>query len=68
MGGTPILLKVRLAFGTYPVGYIFKSPPLPGTLRQEWLSKGLLEVVDDKNPENRTEKDKPKELGRKRLR
>ena len=43
----PITLRVRLAFGAYPVGWIFTSPPLAGTLRQDWLSKGLLEVIDE---------------------
>lgn len=47
----PILLRVRLAFGSYPVGYIFKSPPLAGTLRQDLLSKGFLEVIDEVVPE-----------------
>ena len=47
----PITLRVRLAFGAYPVGWIFKSPPLAGTLRQDWLSKGLLEVIDGEEPE-----------------
>jgi hypothetical protein len=40
-----MLLRVRLAFAQYPVGYVFQSPPLPGTLRQEWLNRGFLEVV-----------------------
>ena len=47
MSGTPVLLRVRLAFGDYPVGYVFRSPPLPGTVRQEWLQRGYLEVVPD---------------------
>ena len=47
----PITLRVRLAFGAYPVGWIFTSPPLAGTLRQDWLSKGLLEVIDEEQPE-----------------
>lgn len=47
---SPMLLRVRLAFAQYPVGYIFQSPPLPGTLRQEWLNRGFLEVVPEDKP------------------
>lgn len=52
----PVTLRVRLAFGSYRVGYLFKSPPLPGTLRQDWISRGLVEVV----PEETATKDKRK--------
>ncbi len=52
---TPLLLRVKLAFSDYPVGYLFKSPPLPGTLRQEWISRGYLELVDEEREEKKPE-------------
>jgi hypothetical protein len=56
---TPLLLRVKLAFSDYPVGYLFKSPPLPGTLRQEWISRGYLEVMDEEEkPEVPEEREK----------
>ncbi len=51
MSISPMLLRVRLAFGMYSVGYVFKSPPLPATLREELMGKGFLEVVDEKPAE-----------------
>ena len=68
MSRTPILLRVRLAFDTYPVGYLFHSPPLPGTLRQEWLSRGYLEELREEKSEAKADVSKPKEIGRKRMR
>lgn len=67
MSGIPVLLRVRLAFENYPVGYVFHSPPLPGTLRQEWISRGFLEVVKD-GEDAKAATVKPRELGRKRQR
>lgn len=61
MSGTPLTLRVRFAFGDYPAGYIFHSPPLPGTLRQDWLERGLIELVED-TP--KTEEPKPKHVVR----
>ncbi len=64
MSRSPVLLRVRLAFGNYPVGYIFKSPPLAGTLRQDLLGKGFLEVVDSEKPADTNKSDTRTKKGR----
>lgn len=61
MSGTPLMLRVRLAFADFRVGHIFHSPPMPATYRQELLERGFLEIVtDDKRPEPKKDVRRPK--------
>ena len=58
MSGLPLKYRVRLAFGTYSVGFTFLSPPMPRAYAQTLRERGYLELVDE--PKEKTELPKRK--------
>lgn len=61
---THALYRVKLAFGTYPVGYIFKTGPdgISATLRDSWLSMGFLELVPPEENSKPNRERKPSKM------
>lgn len=47
MSGLPVRYRVRLAFGTYPKGFEFMSPPLSRAYAQTLMGRGFLEEIKE---------------------